>query len=154
MFLGSVNAASHVSGVDEDPPVVGVSSLSPAGTRDRGGRALLTVCTGSSVWSNPDCDQAQLLRLLLYYTSTLRYEPPPGSQLCVRLLSSCSASNILSCVEQEGGASAGAGGAGGRPQSSSCPRSVLRPQVPAGESETKQPAERNFLYFNMSTERR
>ncbi|XP_039993758.1 uncharacterized protein KIAA1755 homolog, partial [Xiphias gladius] len=44
------------------------------GTRDRGGRALLTVCTGSSVWSNPDCDQAQLLRLLLYYTSTLRKE--------------------------------------------------------------------------------
>ncbi|XP_067433436.1 puratrophin-1 isoform X5 [Thunnus thynnus] len=42
------------------------------GTRDRGGRALLTVCTTNAVWSNPDCDSAELLRLLLYYTSTLR----------------------------------------------------------------------------------
>ncbi|XP_054470133.1 LOW QUALITY PROTEIN: rho guanine nucleotide exchange factor 40 [Anoplopoma fimbria] len=44
------------------------------GTRDRSGRALLTVCTRSSVWSNPDCDSAELLRLLLYYSSTLRKE--------------------------------------------------------------------------------
>uniref|UniRef100_A0A4W6CVR1 Pleckstrin homology domain containing, family G (with RhoGef domain) member 4 n=1 Tax=Lates calcarifer TaxID=8187 RepID=A0A4W6CVR1_LATCA len=44
------------------------------GTRDRSGRALLTVCTWSSVWSNPDCDRPELLRLLLYYTSTLRKE--------------------------------------------------------------------------------
>ncbi|XP_040908378.1 puratrophin-1 isoform X2 [Toxotes jaculatrix] len=44
------------------------------GTRDRSGRALLTVCTRSSIWSNPDCDGAELLRLLLYYTSTLRKE--------------------------------------------------------------------------------
>lgn len=42
------------------------------GTRDRGGRALLTVCTRNAVWSDPDCDSAELLRLLLYYTSTLR----------------------------------------------------------------------------------
>ncbi|GLD55663.1 uncharacterized protein AKAME5_000810500 [Lates japonicus] len=45
------------------------------GTRDRSGRALLTVCTWNSVWSNPDCDRPELLRLLLYYTSTLRYAP-------------------------------------------------------------------------------
>ncbi|XP_022605688.1 puratrophin-1 [Seriola dumerili] len=44
------------------------------GTRDKSGRALLTVCTWSSVWSNPGCEQAELLRLLLYYTSTLRKE--------------------------------------------------------------------------------
>ncbi|XP_075939335.1 puratrophin-1 [Anarhichas minor] len=44
------------------------------GTRDRSGRALLTVCTRSSVWSNPDCDGAELLHLLLYYSSTLRKE--------------------------------------------------------------------------------
>ncbi|KAF7666525.1 hypothetical protein LDENG_00103540 [Lucifuga dentata] len=42
------------------------------GTRDRSGRALLTVFTRNSVWSNPDCDSTELLRLLLYYTSTLR----------------------------------------------------------------------------------
>ncbi|XP_035507839.1 uncharacterized protein LOC118320831 [Morone saxatilis] len=44
------------------------------GTSDRSGRALLTVCTGNAVWSNPDCDSAALLHLLLYYTSTLRKE--------------------------------------------------------------------------------
>ncbi|XP_023276141.1 rho guanine nucleotide exchange factor 40-like, partial [Seriola lalandi dorsalis] len=44
------------------------------GTRDKSGRALLTVCTWSSVWSNPGCERAELLRLLLYYTSTLRKE--------------------------------------------------------------------------------
>ncbi|XP_068584909.1 pleckstrin homology domain-containing family G member 4B isoform X2 [Cebidichthys violaceus] len=44
------------------------------GTRDRSGRALLTICTRSSVWSNPDCDGAELLHLLLYYSSTLRKE--------------------------------------------------------------------------------
>uniref|UniRef100_A0A4W6CWE6 Pleckstrin homology domain containing, family G (with RhoGef domain) member 4 n=1 Tax=Lates calcarifer TaxID=8187 RepID=A0A4W6CWE6_LATCA len=48
-----------------------ISSVTLAGTRDRSGRALLTVCTWSSVWSNPDCDRPELLRLLLYYTSTL-----------------------------------------------------------------------------------
>ncbi|XP_076003059.1 rho guanine nucleotide exchange factor 40 isoform X2 [Genypterus blacodes] len=42
------------------------------GTRDKSGRALLTVHTRNTVWSNPDCDSAELLRLLLYYTSTLR----------------------------------------------------------------------------------
>lgn len=40
------------------------------------------------MWSNPDCDSAELLRLLLYYTSTLRYEPPPASQLTVEHSSS------------------------------------------------------------------
>ncbi|XP_062417947.1 pleckstrin homology domain-containing family G member 4B [Pungitius pungitius] len=43
------------------------------GTRDRSGRVLLTVCTTSSVWSNPDCGSA-VLCLLLYYCSTLRKE--------------------------------------------------------------------------------
>ncbi|KAM7015933.1 puratrophin-1 isoform 2-T3 [Tautogolabrus adspersus] len=48
------------------------AALCLPGTRDRSGRALLTVCTSNTVWSNPDCDSAELLRLLLYYTSTLR----------------------------------------------------------------------------------
>lgn len=42
------------------------------GTRDRSGRALLTVYTKNTVWSNPDCDSAELFHLLVYYTSTLR----------------------------------------------------------------------------------
>ncbi|RVE74964.1 hypothetical protein OJAV_G00027050 [Oryzias javanicus] len=44
------------------------------GCRDRGGRALLTVYPAHSVWTHPECDGAQLLRLLLFYTSTLRKE--------------------------------------------------------------------------------
>uniref|UniRef100_H3CXY2 Pleckstrin homology domain containing, family G (with RhoGef domain) member 4 n=1 Tax=Tetraodon nigroviridis TaxID=99883 RepID=H3CXY2_TETNG len=42
------------------------------GSRDRGGRALLTVCARSSVWSRPDRHHADLCRLLLYYRSILR----------------------------------------------------------------------------------
>ncbi|MEQ2159782.1 hypothetical protein GOODEAATRI_026832, partial [Goodea atripinnis] len=44
------------------------------GTRDRAGRALLTISTSNPVWLSPDCDRAELLRLLLYYISTLRTE--------------------------------------------------------------------------------
>ncbi|KAF6725992.1 PH domain-containing family G member 4B [Oryzias melastigma] len=44
------------------------------GCRDRGGRALLTVYPAHSVWAHPECDGAALLRLLLFYTSTLRKE--------------------------------------------------------------------------------
>lgn len=52
-------------------------------------------------------------------------------------------------MEQEGGASVGADSAGGRPGGCSCPRPVLRPQVPTGESETKPPGNMNTLYLNM-----
>ncbi|XP_061878826.1 uncharacterized protein plekhg4 isoform X2 [Entelurus aequoreus] len=41
------------------------------GSRSRGGRALVTVCAGDAVWSKPECDGFELLRLLRYYTSTL-----------------------------------------------------------------------------------
>lgn len=102
----------------------------PAGTRDKGGRALLTVSTTSPVWSHLDCDSTELPRLLLYYTSTLRYTPLllllPRS-LC------CPPSDITSFMEQEGGASFGADGVGGCPWSCSLSRPVLRPQVAAGE---------------------
>lgn len=60
-----------------------------AGTRDRSRRPLLTVSTWNSVWSHPDCDSAELLRLLLYYISTLRYPAPHTSQVsCVLPLTS------------------------------------------------------------------
>lgn len=45
---------------------------SSPGSRDRGGRALLTISARSSAWAHPDRHHAQLLRLLLYYSSTLR----------------------------------------------------------------------------------
>lgn len=109
--------------------------VSPAGTRDRHGRALLMICTWSSVWCNPGCDHVELLRLLLYYTSTLRYQPliPPPSHCFTALFSPF---NFTSCVQQEGSAGVGADGAGGCPQSCSCPRPLLRPQASTGESET------------------
>ncbi|KAM9765882.1 puratrophin-1 isoform 2-T2 [Menidia menidia] len=44
------------------------------GTRDRGGAAVLTACCSHAVWSDPDCHSAELLRLLLYYSSTLSEE--------------------------------------------------------------------------------
>ncbi|XP_074522442.1 pleckstrin homology domain-containing family G member 4B isoform X2 [Halichoeres trimaculatus] len=50
------------------------AALCLPGTRDRGSRALLTICTKNPVWSNQECDSAELLRLFLYYTSTLRKE--------------------------------------------------------------------------------
>lgn len=34
----------------------------------------MTVNTRNTLWSNPDCDSAELLQVLLYYTSTLRKE--------------------------------------------------------------------------------
>ncbi|KAM9817567.1 puratrophin-1 [Neosynchiropus ocellatus] len=40
--------------------------------RDRQGRALLTVQCAHSVWSHPDCQSVQILRLLEYCTATLR----------------------------------------------------------------------------------
>ncbi|XP_028258012.1 uncharacterized protein LOC114433569 [Parambassis ranga] len=49
-------------------------AVSLPGTTDRSRRPLLTVSTWNSVWSHPDCDSAELLRLLLYYISTLRKE--------------------------------------------------------------------------------
>lgn len=118
-FVVTLKAALHVP-------------VSPSGTRDRRGRALLTVCSTSSVWSNPDCDTAELLRLLLYYTSTLRYTPPPAPQLCVRLAYRCSPSDIISCVWQGGSEIIGTHSAVGRPQSCSCPHLTLRPPVSAG----------------------
>nr|XP_061819762.1 uncharacterized protein plekhg4 isoform X1 [Nerophis lumbriciformis] len=41
------------------------------GSRSRSGRALVTVCAGDTVWSKPECDGFELLRLLRYYTTTL-----------------------------------------------------------------------------------
>ncbi|KAK5873478.1 hypothetical protein PBY51_018515 [Eleginops maclovinus] len=47
------------------------------GSRDRSGRALLTVCTLNPVWTLPHCETRGLLQLLLYYTSILRKPPTP-----------------------------------------------------------------------------
>uniref|UniRef100_A0A8D2ZM28 Pleckstrin homology domain containing, family G (with RhoGef domain) member 4 n=1 Tax=Scophthalmus maximus TaxID=52904 RepID=A0A8D2ZM28_SCOMX len=70
-ILQTTRLCLHSSPPPPPPLIVSVSSASPSGTRDRSGRALLTVSTWNSVWSNPNCDQSELLCLLLYYTSTL-----------------------------------------------------------------------------------
>ncbi|XP_043959282.1 rho guanine nucleotide exchange factor 40 isoform X2 [Gambusia affinis] len=54
--------------------LLGSGAVCLPGTRDRAGRVLLTVSTCSPVWSDPDCESAELLRLMRYYISTLRAE--------------------------------------------------------------------------------
>ncbi|XP_071345993.1 rho guanine nucleotide exchange factor 40 isoform X2 [Trachinotus anak] len=69
------------------------------GTRDRSGRALLTVSSRSSVWSDPGCDRAALLRLLLYYTSTLRKEAKAlGLTVLVDARSAAPVPNLFSAL--------------------------------------------------------
>ncbi|CAG5849462.1 unnamed protein product [Menidia menidia] len=52
----------------------GINSSAGVTARDRGGAAVLTACCSHAVWSDPDCHSAELLRLLLYYSSTLSEE--------------------------------------------------------------------------------
>ncbi|XP_071256252.1 puratrophin-1-like [Salvelinus alpinus] len=59
----NINAAVLSSGV-----------LCLPGTRDKGGRALVTVTTRSTVWLNPSCDCGELVRILVYYYTVLRKE--------------------------------------------------------------------------------
>ncbi|KAJ0001705.1 hypothetical protein NQD34_001501 [Periophthalmus magnuspinnatus] len=44
------------------------------GSRDRSGRAVVTVNPKNPVWASPDCDSTELLQVLLYYLSTLSKE--------------------------------------------------------------------------------
>ncbi|XP_036837581.1 pleckstrin homology domain-containing family G member 4B [Oncorhynchus mykiss] len=59
----NINAAVLSSGV-----------LCLPGTRDRGGRALVTVTTRNTGWLNPSCDCGELVRILVYYYTMLRKE--------------------------------------------------------------------------------
>uniref|UniRef100_A0AAZ3QRW4 Uncharacterized protein n=1 Tax=Oncorhynchus tshawytscha TaxID=74940 RepID=A0AAZ3QRW4_ONCTS len=52
----NINAAVLSSGV-----------LCLPGTRDRGGRALVTVTTRNTGWLNPSCNCGELVRILVYY---------------------------------------------------------------------------------------
>uniref|UniRef100_A0A8C1UC51 Pleckstrin homology domain containing, family G (with RhoGef domain) member 4 n=1 Tax=Cyprinus carpio TaxID=7962 RepID=A0A8C1UC51_CYPCA len=44
------------------------------GTRDKSGHALVTVTTRNTVWLNPNCNSGELVRIMLYFFSTLRKE--------------------------------------------------------------------------------
>uniref|UniRef100_A0AAZ3REU6 Uncharacterized protein n=1 Tax=Oncorhynchus tshawytscha TaxID=74940 RepID=A0AAZ3REU6_ONCTS len=59
----NINAAVLSSGV-----------LCLPGTRDRGGRALVTVTTRNTGWLNPSCNCGELVRILVYYYTMLRKE--------------------------------------------------------------------------------
>lgn len=51
-----------------DPPL----AFSPLGSRDRGGRVVLQVCTRAQVWAGESYTVNDLTCLLGYYYSTLR----------------------------------------------------------------------------------
>ncbi|KAL1007725.1 hypothetical protein UPYG_G00090770 [Umbra pygmaea] len=44
------------------------------GTRDKGGRALVTVTTRNTIWLNPNCNSGELVRILVYFYTMLRKE--------------------------------------------------------------------------------
>ncbi|KAK6294011.1 hypothetical protein J4Q44_G00348410 [Coregonus suidteri] len=59
----NINAAVLSSGV-----------LCLPGTRDKGGRALVTVTTRNTIWLDPNCNSGELVRILTYYCTVLRKE--------------------------------------------------------------------------------
>ncbi|MBN3321080.1 PKHG4 protein, partial [Atractosteus spatula] len=44
------------------------------GTRDKSGRAVVTVTTRHTIWLNPNCNSTELVRILAYFYSILRKE--------------------------------------------------------------------------------
>lgn len=42
------------------------------GTRDKSGHALVTVTTRNTIWLNPNCNSGELVRIMVYFFSTLR----------------------------------------------------------------------------------
>uniref|UniRef100_A0A671MGR1 Rho guanine nucleotide exchange factor 40-like n=1 Tax=Sinocyclocheilus anshuiensis TaxID=1608454 RepID=A0A671MGR1_9TELE len=44
------------------------------GTRDKSGHALVTVTMRNTIWLNPNCNSGELMRIMVYFFSTLRKE--------------------------------------------------------------------------------
>lgn len=42
------------------------------GTRDKSGHALVTVTMRNTIWLNPNCNSGELVRIMVYFFSTLR----------------------------------------------------------------------------------
>uniref|UniRef100_A0A673MAH0 Pleckstrin homology domain containing, family G (with RhoGef domain) member 4 n=1 Tax=Sinocyclocheilus rhinocerous TaxID=307959 RepID=A0A673MAH0_9TELE len=61
---------------DINPDVLssGVLCLPGEGTRDKSGHALVTVKTRNTIWLNPNCNSGELVRIMVYFFSTLRKE--------------------------------------------------------------------------------
>lgn len=60
---------------------------SPTGTRDKSGHALVTVTPRNTIWLNPSCNSDELVRIIMYFYTILRY--------CHHLLSTSISLTIL-----------------------------------------------------------
>uniref|UniRef100_A0A8C2K8L7 Pleckstrin homology domain containing, family G (with RhoGef domain) member 4 n=1 Tax=Cyprinus carpio TaxID=7962 RepID=A0A8C2K8L7_CYPCA len=65
---------SEAHDINRDVLSSGVLCLPGEGTRDKSGHALVTVTTRNTVWLNPNCNSGELVRIMLYFFSTLRKE--------------------------------------------------------------------------------
>uniref|UniRef100_A0A673MAH6 Pleckstrin homology domain containing, family G (with RhoGef domain) member 4 n=1 Tax=Sinocyclocheilus rhinocerous TaxID=307959 RepID=A0A673MAH6_9TELE len=59
---------------DINPDVLSSGVLCLPGTRDKSGHALVTVKTRNTIWLNPNCNSGELVRIMVYFFSTLRKE--------------------------------------------------------------------------------
>ncbi|XP_073692183.1 puratrophin-1 [Garra rufa] len=59
---------------DINPDVLSSGVLCLPGTRDKSGHALVTVTTRNTIWLNPNCNSGELVRIMVYFFSTLRKE--------------------------------------------------------------------------------
>uniref|UniRef100_A0AAY5KU03 Pleckstrin homology domain containing, family G (with RhoGef domain) member 4 n=1 Tax=Esox lucius TaxID=8010 RepID=A0AAY5KU03_ESOLU len=63
---------THTPQTTNTPPADAHTHL--ARTRDKGGRALVTVTTRNTIWLNPNCNSGELVRILVYFRTVLRKE--------------------------------------------------------------------------------
>ncbi|MBN3299352.1 SL9A5 protein, partial [Amia calva] len=66
------SAPSQAQDINTDVLRSGVLCL--PGTRDKIGRALVTVTTRNTIWLNPNCNSMELVRILVYFYNILRRE--------------------------------------------------------------------------------
>ncbi|XP_067258432.1 rho guanine nucleotide exchange factor 40 isoform X2 [Chanodichthys erythropterus] len=59
---------------DINPDVLSSGVLCLPGTRDKSGHALVTVTMRNTIWLNPNCNSGELVRIMVYFYSTLRKE--------------------------------------------------------------------------------
>ncbi|XP_051756178.1 puratrophin-1 isoform X4 [Ctenopharyngodon idella] len=59
---------------DINPDVLSSGVLCLPGTRDKSGHALVTVTMRNTIWLNPNCNSGELVRIMVYFFSTLRKE--------------------------------------------------------------------------------
>ncbi|XP_057189957.1 pleckstrin homology domain-containing family G member 4B isoform X4 [Triplophysa rosa] len=59
---------------DINPDVLNSGVLCLPGTRDKSGHALVTVTMRNTIWLNPNCNCGELVRIMVYFYTTLRKE--------------------------------------------------------------------------------